>query len=91
MELGFFVDDERTMTTLPEKLAAQADLAKAIGQDLFALGKHCSAKAKGSSVSGQSRGGRGGRGAGAHGRGIWARDTAGTVRKRPQTTVENSR
>ena len=63
VELGYFVDDERTMTTLPEKLATQADLAKVISEDLVNLGKHCAGK------GGGGKGGVGGRGAGKGGSG----------------------
>ncbi|KAL1523713.1 hypothetical protein AB1Y20_018643 [Prymnesium parvum] len=37
VELGYFVDDERTMTALPEKLRAQAALAASIARSLRAV------------------------------------------------------
>ena len=41
VELGYFVDDERTMTTLPDKLSTQAALAKTIALSLHNLGSRC--------------------------------------------------
>ena len=41
VELGYFVDDERTMTSLPDKLSSQAALAKTIALSLHNLGSRC--------------------------------------------------
>lgn len=43
-EVGFFVDDERTMTALPAKLNAQGTLAKGIALELAQLATRCTAR-----------------------------------------------
>lgn len=55
VEVGYFVDDERTMTSLPARLMAQAGMAKSIASSLRILGSRCPQDHD------SSRGGGGGR------------------------------
>ena len=79
-ELGYFVDDERTLTQLPDQLHRQAESANAVALDLQGLASHCPTHRGAGGRGGGSRGG-GGRGGGksrGEGRG-WRHSGAGAI------------
>ena len=56
-EMGYFVDDERTLTQLPDALHKQAGAAEAVALDLEGLASHCpSHRAAGKGRGGKARG-----------------------------------